>query len=204
MKVNLRKLMQLIVFFAHHEAVKPLGKTKLFKLLYFTDVTHLRTAGEPITGAEYLKYPFGPVPTQGDFALKELQKHRLIKQTRVQIDDHRFRRDLTALQRPDMTMFTEPEMLTIHYVIQQYGEDTASVLSWQSHQESAWLFAEDWRPLHLPAKQRTEHDRENMEAIALLEQWYATPDDKPPGYWDDLLGEIESHPLQFGDEDLSL
>ena len=42
MKVNLRKFMQLIMFFAHHEAVKPLGKTKLFKLLYFTDVTHLR------------------------------------------------------------------------------------------------------------------------------------------------------------------
>src|SRR5215510_5956153 len=80
MKVNLRKLMQLIVFFAHHEAVKPLGKTKLFKLLYFTDVTHMRTVGEPITGAEYLKYPNGPVPVQGDFALKELQKHRLSSQ----------------------------------------------------------------------------------------------------------------------------
>jgi hypothetical protein len=38
----------------------------------------------------------------------------------------------------------------------------------------------------------------------LLEQWYATPDDKPPGYWDDLLQEIEAHPLHFGDEDLGL
>jgi len=85
MKVNLRKLMQLIVFFAHDEVVKPLGKTKLFKLLYFTDVTHLHTVGEPITGAEYLKYPYGPVPMQGDFALKELRKHRLISQTRVEI-----------------------------------------------------------------------------------------------------------------------
>ena len=50
MKVNRRKLMQLIVFFAHHEAVKPLGKTKLLQPLYFTDVTHLRTAGEPKRG----------------------------------------------------------------------------------------------------------------------------------------------------------
>ena len=85
MKVNLRKFMQLIVFFAHHEAVKPLGKLKLFKLLYFTDVTHMRTVGEPITGAEYLKYSYGPVPVQGDFALKELQKHRLISQKCVRI-----------------------------------------------------------------------------------------------------------------------
>ena len=69
MKVNLRKLMQLIMFFVCHETVKPLGRTKLFKLLYFTDVTHLRTVGEVITGAEYLKYPYGPFSMQGDFAL---------------------------------------------------------------------------------------------------------------------------------------
>ena len=112
MKVNLRKLMQLIVFFAHHEAVKPLGKTKLFKLLYFTDVTHLRTVGQPITGAEYLKYPYGPVPMQGNFALKELQKHRLISQKRTQITSKRFMRELTALQMPDMTIFTEQERQT--------------------------------------------------------------------------------------------
>jgi len=205
MKVNLRKLMQLIVFFAHDEVVKPLGKTKLFKLLYFTDVTHLHTVGEPITGAEYLKYPYGPVPMQGDFALKELRKHRLISQTRVEIPNKRSMWEITALQMPDMTMFTKQEMRTIQRVIQQYGEDTASVLSWKSHQESAWLFADDWMPLQLaPAKQSTEKDGENVEAIALLEQWYATPDNKPPGYWDDLLEEIEAHPLHFGDEDLEL
>lgn len=205
MAVNLRKFMQLIMFFAHHEAVKPLGKTKLFKLLYFTDVTHLRTAGEPITGAEYLKYPYGPVPTQGDYALKELQKHRFISQKRVSITTTTFMREMTALQIPDMTMFTEQEMLTIHEVIQQYGEDTASVLSWKSHQESAWLFANDGRPLFLTTEKHSpKKDRKNAEAIALLEQWYATPDTKPPGYWDDLVEEIETHPLHFGDEDLEL
>jgi hypothetical protein len=55
-----------------------------------------------------------------------------------------------------------------------------------------------------PEKQNTEKDGENLASIALLEQWYATPDDKPPGYWDDLLQEIETHPLHFGDEGLGL
>ena len=86
MKVNLRKFMQLIVFFAHHEAVKPLGKTKLFKLLYFTDVTHLRTAGEPITGVEYLKYHHtARSQCKAILLLKELQNHRLISQKRIQM-----------------------------------------------------------------------------------------------------------------------
>jgi len=142
---------------------------------------------------------------QGDFALKELRKHRLVSQTRVEIPNKRSMWEITALQMPDMTMFTEQEMRTIQRVIQQYGEDTASVLSWKSHQESAWLFAEDWRPLQLtPGKQSKEKDRENVDSLALLEQWYATPDDKPSGYWDGLLEEIETQPLHFGDEDLEL
>src|SRR5215510_4305944 len=173
MKVNLRKLMQLIVFFTHHDAVRPLGKTKLFKLLYFTDVTHLRTVGESITGATYLKYPHGPVPMQGNFVLKELQKYGLIKQQRVQITTKQFRWDLTALQTPDVSLFTEPEMRTINQVIQQYGQDTASALSWKSHQESAWLFAQERRPLQLrPGTQHMKKDRETVSALALLEQWY--------------------------------
>ena len=45
-----------------------------------------------------------------------------------------------------MAMFTEQEKETIHYVIQEYGKDTASVLSWKSHQEYAWLFAKERMP----------------------------------------------------------
>jgi len=205
MAVNLRKFMQLIVFFAHHDAVKPLGKTKLFKLLYFTDATHLETAGQSITGAEYLKYPYGPVPTQGDYALKELQKHRIIRQQRIQITPKRFRRDITALQMSDMTIFTAQERQTIQHVIQQYGEDSAAVLSWKSHQESAWLFAEDWQPLKLkPVQQRTEADEKNAAAIAWVEQWYATPDDQPSGYWEEFEEFLKDHPIDFGDKDLEL
>ena len=202
---NLRKFMQLIVFFAHHEAVQPLGKTKLFKLLYFTDATHLETAGESITGAVYVKYPYGPVPTQGDYALKELQKHQLIRQQRIQITPERFRREISALQMPDMTAFTVQELQTVQYVIQKYGEDSAAVLSWKSHQEPAWLFAEDWRPLILkPVQQSTEADEKNAAAIAWVEQWYATPDAQPPGYWDEFEELLKAHPIDFGDEDLEL
>jgi len=205
MRVNLRKLRQLIIFFAHHNAVKPLGKTKLFKLLYFADVTHIQTMGEPITGVEYRKFPFGPVPTQGDFALKELQLHRLISQKRISLPNGYFMREFTALQEPDMTIFTAQEIKTIHYVIQEYGKDTASVLSWKSHQEYAWLFAEEGMPLQLASdKPSTKSNNKNAAAIAWVEQWYATPDDQPPEYWDELEEEIKRHPINFGDEDFGL
>lgn len=55
-----------------------------------------------------------------------------------------------------------------------------------------------------PATRSLEEEQGNAEAIALLEEWYMTPDDRPADYWDDLLKEIETHPLQFGNEDLEL
>jgi uncharacterized phage-associated protein len=203
MKVNLRKLRQLIIFFAHHEAVKPLGKVKLFKLLYFTDVTHIRTTGVPITGEEYLKFELGPVPTHGDFVLKDLQLRRLISQKRLSLRNSRFMRVFTALREPDMAIFTDQEIETIFHVIQEYGKSTASVLSWRSHQEYAWLFAKERRPLRLVPEQQPEDPvQKNAAAIALLDEWYATPDDRPPGYWDELIKDIEINRLRFRDEDI--
>jgi hypothetical protein len=106
---------------------------------------------------------------------------------------------------PDMTIFTAQEQQTIQHVIQLYGEDSATVLSWKSHQELAWLFTEDWRPLILtPSNQSPEAAEKNAAAIAWVEQWYATPDDQPPGYWDEFEELLKAHPIDFGDEDLEL
>lgn len=205
MKVNLRKLRQLIIFFAHHQAVKPLGKIKLFKLLYFADITHLQTVGTSITGEEYRKFPLGPVPTHGDFVLKDLQLRHLIRQKRIRLSNTRYMREFTARQIPDMAIFTEQEREIIHYVIQEYGRDTASVLSWKSHQEPAWLFAQERMPLQLTPEQQPENAiQHNAAAIALLDEWYATPDDRPPGYWDELIKDIETNRLHFRDEDITL
>jgi hypothetical protein len=40
--------------------------------------------------------------------------------------------------------------------------------------------------------------RMNREAaLAWIDWWYSTPDDKPPGYWEELEAEILGHPLTF-------
>jgi len=54
------KLVEAVVFFAAN--VRKLGKTKLFKLLYFLDFEHYRDTGRPVTGLEYFAWPMGPVP----------------------------------------------------------------------------------------------------------------------------------------------
>jgi uncharacterized phage-associated protein len=54
------KLLQAVVFFALH--TRKLGKTKLFKLLYFLDFKHFRETGRSVTGLQYFAWPKGPVP----------------------------------------------------------------------------------------------------------------------------------------------
>jgi hypothetical protein len=39
--------------------------------------------------------------------------------------------------------------------------------------------------------------RDNTDAIRWLDAWYATPDDRPPGYWDELRAALAAHPLQL-------
>jgi uncharacterized phage-associated protein len=57
-----RKLFQAIVFFSEH--TRKLGKTKLFKLLYFLDFEHFKRTGRSVTGLAYFAWPKGPVPKQ--------------------------------------------------------------------------------------------------------------------------------------------
>ena len=40
------------------------GRTKLFKLLYFWDFIHFKRYGLSVTGYDYYTYPFGPVPKE--------------------------------------------------------------------------------------------------------------------------------------------
>ena len=54
------KLVEAVVFFAAN--VRKLGKTKLYKLLYFLDFQHYRDTGRPVTGLDYFAWPKGPVP----------------------------------------------------------------------------------------------------------------------------------------------
>lgn len=54
------KLIEAVKFFSLH--TRKLGKTKLYKLLYFLDFTHFRDTGRPVTGLDYFAWPMGPVP----------------------------------------------------------------------------------------------------------------------------------------------
>jgi len=54
------KLINGIKYFVKN--TRNVGRTKLFKLLYFWDFLHFKRFGTSVTGLDYFAYPFGPVP----------------------------------------------------------------------------------------------------------------------------------------------
>ena len=56
------KLINMMIFFLKN--TKHCGKTKLFKLLSFSDFLHFKKAGRSISGLEYYAWDKGPVPKQ--------------------------------------------------------------------------------------------------------------------------------------------
>jgi uncharacterized phage-associated protein len=138
------KLAELILHLAERGLCDPyMGKTKLAKLLYFSDFAAYLQLGAPITGATYVKYPRGPLPRDFYEVLKSLEdagalvKHHTPMGTYVQ---HRY----VALRSPDLSQFSGEEIALVDRVVEQFAGLDASTLSTRSHMEAGWLSAEDY------------------------------------------------------------
>src|SRR5690554_4807232 len=62
-KLNVDKFKNVLLYILEKCAGKPnVGETVLYKLLYFSDFNYYELYEEHLTGAEYRKLPYGPVP----------------------------------------------------------------------------------------------------------------------------------------------
>jgi hypothetical protein len=62
MAYNKEKFVEALLFFAHNTKKEVYGVLKAMKLLYFSDLEHLRRCQRTITGDEYYRHMHGPVP----------------------------------------------------------------------------------------------------------------------------------------------
>lgn len=61
------------IIHACRESPELLGKTKLHKCLYYSDMLNYVVRGEPVTGVEYIKAQFGPTARYLEWGLRELR-----------------------------------------------------------------------------------------------------------------------------------
>ena len=144
MKPDISKIENLILHFAQKEVLH-LGKKKLAKLLYFVDFTNFELKGDSITGLDYMKWQYGPVPKDYYAWLDKLQGRGSIK---VQEPKREFfPAKIIALKKPDYTVFNEEEMKIIEQVTERFKNETAAVIERVAKEEPPYKMVKPDEPI---------------------------------------------------------
>lgn len=117
------------------------GRTKLAKLLYFSDFRHYKLFGRSITNEQYICRPQGPVPQSFFKCMECLAASGSIVEVTRDVLDHTERRP-AALRSADLAQFTASEISLVDRIIEQFAGLTATQLSDLSHREPGWQLAD--------------------------------------------------------------
>jgi len=130
------KTEQVISFFA--ERLQPF-KTKLNKLLFYTDFVNFRNTAQSITGLRYNAIQFGPVPHNYDILFGTLADIDIIDIEYAMTPNGEVERILpNPKYQFDASLFTPTELEAMEYIVNKFMVTSASDIAEISHQESAW------------------------------------------------------------------
>lgn len=118
-----------------------LGATKLNKILWFADVAYYERFGKSITGDEYVKRQFGPVPKHVPMAIRELEDEHLIVSKEIDFFG-KPKREFWSLAEPDISSFDPNAIAIVDQMIEWICFDhTATSISGETH-DLLWESAE--------------------------------------------------------------
>lgn len=142
-KINLTKLQDVLLYILERCAGKPnFGETLLYKILYFSDFNYYEIYEEHLTGAEYRKLPYGPVPQKLDAIMKNMVDSKLLDRYKTNYHGYPQTRYL-PLVKPNLRNLKASEIDIIDKVIDQYSDWSATAISDYSHKDMPWLASND-------------------------------------------------------------
>jgi len=138
------KFTELILYIAAKGEAEPgFGTTRLYKVLFYSEWHHYVTTGKTITGRDYIKGPYGPMPQRGDETLKALETQRLLAIQQHSRAGYPQQKPI-ALRDANLDVFTAQEIAIVDQVIEEQRGMTATGISNRSHDEIlAWKVAGD-------------------------------------------------------------
>lgn len=131
------------------DALPPKESTlhKIFKILWFADISHMRDWGRFITGDTYFKLEFGPVPTLLYNILKGVGANNPRYndyRNNISVDGYY----VTPLRKPDLDELSESDIEALKKSIEDNKDLTMAQLTYKSHGH-AWNSSEDKNEIRL-------------------------------------------------------
>lgn len=133
-KPDLGKFVHMVLFFLKDEN---LYKTKLNKLLFYSDFYFYKENVRAISGSRYRASDFGPVPSEYDAIYNWLMKKNIIK-AKEEFNIYVVSESLSANLSFDKSLFNENELATLEYVKKKFKGFNATQMKEYSHKETAW------------------------------------------------------------------
>ena len=123
------------------------GRTVIFKLLYFSDFNFFELYENSLTNEVYTKYPRGPVPYHFHEALNELVNEEKVLEKSVPFLNYN-KYNYSSLKKPDISILTDKELEVIDDVIEKLSSMNATQISDYSHGDMPWKATEDREPIN--------------------------------------------------------
>lgn len=132
-KPNKNKINNIILYFAD----KCVLKTKLLKEMFYADFLHYKKTGSSITGLEYAKLNYGPVPEQFEKILNACAESKLISYQIDYKNDYEYH-NIQKNTDANTQIFLPSELETINQVRNFFADFNSKDIVEFSHAEKAF------------------------------------------------------------------
>lgn len=137
LKFNAEGLMDMMRFFAAKQ--DGVLKTKLNKLLWYSDFLHFREYTVSISGATYVHLPFGPVPDQYELFIGLLCERGDLNRTEEEFGAGIIGEKLTAIAESSTDVISKSALTILENVYQFFKDYNSKQISDMSHEESGYI-----------------------------------------------------------------
>jgi len=138
-KLNLSKLYNVILFFSK----EGIFKTKLNKLLFYADFKYFKEYTVSITGARYIRLPYGPVPDNYERYYTSLLSKNSLQTIEEGYPDGEIFELLKTNISPDLSIFDTSEIRILASVSEHFHNYTAGQIKECSHNEVGYRKTDD-------------------------------------------------------------
>ena len=146
--LQISKFKNVLLYILERCAGKPnVGETVLYKLLYFSDFNYYELYEEHLTGANYRKLPYGPVPQKFDTIIGQMIEKGQLQRVKTEYHGYPQTRYL-PLEKADLTELKASEKEIIDKVIEQMSDWSAAAISNYSHKDMPWLASKEGEEIH--------------------------------------------------------
>lgn len=117
------------------------GRTVIYKLLYFSDFDFYELYERSISGEKYIRKPNGPVPKHFHESKNELINEGKIKEDKELILDY-YKYKYSSLSTPDISSLSSEELNVIDDTLNKISHMHSGNISEYSHGDLPWRIAE--------------------------------------------------------------